>query len=425
VSPARVRAALCAMSLLAAGVAHGRGATASRRDGRIILATRVALDGRGHVLRNARLVIEGSRIVAVQRGAGPADYDLRGLTVMPGWIDSHVHLTWHFGPDGRNAGDGTASPEAAQAAADNAAATLLAGFTTVQSVGAPGDLPLREAVSQGRMPGPRILTALRPLPGREGRTRTPDELRAYVRAQKAAGADLIKLYAADDVFHASAPLLSPEQLAAACGEARRLGLRTLVHAYGESVRAATLAGCTQIEHGALATDDDLALMAARGTVLDPQAGLVMESYLANWDRFAGTTGFSSAARQRIERTIPIYRDSFRRAARTPGLKIVFGSDAVAGMHGRNAEELVERVRDLGLAPMRVLVSANAAAAEALGLGGEIGALAPGLQADVIALDGDPLADIRAVRRVVFVMKGGVVYKDERALRSAYVNRQHD
>jgi imidazolonepropionase-like amidohydrolase len=408
-------ATLRALALCAAAVAPVTPAQAPPRGDRVVLAASTILDGRGHVIRDARIVIQDGRIAAVEPGAGPADHDLRGLTVLPGWIDSHVHIGWHFGADGRNVGDGDGEqgPEILRAAAENARATLLAGFTTVQSVGAPGDVALREEIAAGRLPGPRILTARSPLPGREGRRLSPDQLRAYVREQKAAGADVIKLYGANDVFH-PAPVLSREQLAAACGEARRLGMRTLVHTYGEGVRLATLAGCTQVEHGALASDDDLALMAARGTILDPQAGLVMESYLANWSRFEGTPGYPPAARARIQQTIPFFRDVFQRAQRIRGLQIVFGSDAVAGMHGRNAEEMVERVRDLGADPMRVLVSANATAARALGLSDQLGAIAPGLRADLIALDGDPLRDITAVRRVAFVMKGGVVYKDTRA-----------
>ena len=205
--------------------------------------------------------------------------------------------------------------------------------------------------------------------------------------------------------------LSQEQLNAACDEAKKQGLRSLVHAYKDAVRAATLAGCTQIEHGTLATDDDLKLMAARGTWLDPQAGLVMENYLLNKEKFLGTPGFPEEAFPAIAEVIPMYHDFMKRALRIPGLKIVFGSDALAGSHGRNAEEFVDRVRDCGVKPMLAMVSANSLAAEALGLSDQIGSIAPGLQADIIALDGDPLKDITAVRRVVFVMKGGVVYKN--------------
>jgi imidazolonepropionase-like amidohydrolase len=378
----------------------------------IVIAADTVLDGKGNVLHNTRIVVEGSKIVRIDPNAGPVTYDLRGLTVLPGWIDSHVHITWSFGPDGKNAGAGTATPEATYAAAANAWVTLMAGFTTVQSVGSPSDLPLRDAIARGALPGPRILTSAEPLLGQGEQSGTPDEIRAYVRRQKAAGADLIKIFAAASIRRPQTTL-SPEQLHAACDEAKKQGLRTLVHAYKDAVRAAAVAGCTQVEHGVLATDDDLKFLVEKGVVLDPQAGLVMENYLLNKEKFAGTPGFPEEAFQVIKEMVPIYRDFMKRAAKVPGLKIVFGSDALAGSHGRNAEEFVERVRDAGVDPMAAMVSANSAGAEALGLGNQIGSIATGLQADIIALDGDPLKDITAVRRVVFVMKGGVVYKNTR------------
>jgi len=378
----------------------------------IVVAASTVFDGKGGVVHNTRIVIEGSKIVRIDPKAGPVDYDLRGLTVLPGWIDSHVHITWIFGPDGKNAGAGGTSKFAADAAAANAKATLLAGFTTVQSVGSPNDLPLRDAIAKGTLPGPRILTSAEPLMGRGDQTGTPDEIRAFVRKQKEAGADLIKIFAAGSVRRPQM-LLSQEQLNAACDEAKKLGLRTLVHAYKDAVGAAARAGCTEIEHGTLASDDDLQLLVRKGVWLDPQAGLVMENYLLNKDKFVGTPGFPEEAFTIIKEIIPSYHEFLKQALKVPGLKIVFGSDALAGSHGRNAEEFIDRVRDGGVAPMAAMISANSLAAEAMQLGNQIGSIAPGLQADIIALDGDPLKDITAVRRVVFVMKGGVVYKNPR------------
>ena len=380
---------------------------------RIIIAAGTVFDGRGHVLHDTRIVIQGSKIVTIDPKASPVDYDLRGLTVMPGWIDAHVHISWSFGRDGKNAGGGGTTPEATLAAASNAWVTLQAGFTTVQSVGNPSDVTLREAIAKGSIPGPRILTSAEPLAGQGEQTGTPDQIRAFVREQKRAGADLIKIFAAAGP-NRSDPTLSRAQLEAACDEAKKLGLRALVHAYGPAVRLATMAGCSQIEHGVGATDDDLKLMAARGTYLDPQAGLIWENYILNRDKFAGTPyypktpeGFDS-----MQKLIPLYHDFLKQALKIQGLKILFGTDALAGSHGRNAEEFIDRVRDCGVDPMMAMISANSLAAEALGLGSQIGSLAPGLQADIIALDGDPLKDITAVRRVVFVMKGGVVYKTD-------------
>lgn len=378
---------------------------------RIVIAAGTVLDGKGHVLRHTRIVIEGSKIVALDPKAAPIDYDLRGFTVLPGWIDAHVHITWSFGKDGKNAGAAGTTQEDAYKAASNAWLTLMAGFTTVQSVGSPNDAPLRDAIAKGILPGPRLLTALEPLQGRGEQTGTPDEIRAYVRKQKDAGADLIKIFASQSIRQGGGMTLSQEQLNAACDESRKLGLRTLVHAYKDAVRAATLAGCTEIEHGTLATDDDLKLMAEKGTYLDPQAGLIIENYLHFKDQYLGTPGYTEEGFAAMQRILPMNHELVHRAVKTPGLKIVFGTDAVAGAHGRNAEEFIDRVHDGGQDPMQALMSANSIGAEAMGMAGQIGSIAPGLQADIIALAGDPLKDITAVRRVVFVMKSGIVYKN--------------
>jgi imidazolonepropionase-like amidohydrolase len=378
---------------------------------RIVIAADTLLDGKGKVLHHTRIVIEGSKIVAINPKAGPVTYNLRGLTVMPGWIDAHAHVTWSFGPDGKNGGAGRTTAEAAYASAENAWATLMAGFTTIQSVGSPTDIPLREAIAKGVLPGPRILTAVEPLSGRGPQTGTPDELRAFIRKQKEAGADLIKIFASASIRQGGGMALSQEQLNAACDEATKLGLRTVVHAYKEAVRAASLASCTQVEHGTLATDDDLKLLAEKGTYLDPQAGLVIENYLLNKDKYLGTPGYTAEGFAAMEKVLPMNHDLVRRASKIPKLKIVFGTDAVAGAHGRNAEEFIDRVRDGKVDPMTAMVSANSLAAEAMRLSNQIGSIAPGLEADIIALEGDPLKDITAVRRVAFVMKGGVVYKN--------------
>ena len=382
---------------------------------RIVIAASTVLDGKGKVLRDARIVVEGEKIAAVETKAdakaAPADYDLRGLTVLPGWIDAHAHITWNFGKDGKNAGMAGTSQEDAYQSASNAWVTLMAGFTTIQSPGAANDIPLRDAIAKGKLAGPRILTAVEPLFGQGEKTGTPEEIRAFVRKQKQAGADVIKIFASQSIRQGGGMTLSQEQLNAACDEAKKQGLRTLVHAYKDAVRAATLAGCTEIEHGTLATDDDLKLMAEKGTYLDPQAGLIIENYLLHKEQYLGTPGYTAEGFAAMEKILPMNHELVQHAAKTPGLKIVFGTDAVAGAHGRNGEEFIDRVRDGRVEPMAAMVSANSLGAEALGMADQIGAIAPGLQADIIALDGDPLKDITAVRRVVFVMKGGVVYKN--------------
>jgi len=398
---------LCSLVLLVASTAAQRQIPPPKR---VVIAASTIFDGKGRVLHNTRIVIEGSKIVAIDPKAGPVDYDLRGFTVMPGWIDAHVHLTWIFGKDGKNAGQGGTTPEAIYSAASNAYVTLMAGFTTVQSIGSSADIPLRDAIAKGLLPGPRILTSAEPLVGRGAQTGTLDEIRAFIRKQKEAGADVIKIFASQSIRQGGGMTLSQDQLNAACDEGRKQGLRVVVHAYKDAVRAATLAGCTQVEHGTMATDDDVKLMAAKGTYLDPQAGLVIENYLANKERYLGTPGYTEEGFAAMQRVLSLNHEFVKRASKVPGLKIVFGTDAVAGAHGRNAEELIDRVRDGGVDPMTAIVSANSLGAEALGLANQIGSIAPGLQADIIALNGDPLKDITAVRRVVFVMKAGVVYK---------------
>jgi len=380
-------------------------------DKRIVIAASTVLDGKGRVLHDTRIVVEGAKILRFDAKAGPVDYDLGGLTVLPGWIDAHAHITWIFGKDGKNAGMGGTSQEDTFKAASNAWLTLMAGFTTIQSPGSPNDIPLRDAIAKGILPGPRILTAAEPLIGRGEQSGAPDEIRAYVRKQKEAGADLIKIFASQSIRQGGGMTLSQEQLTAACEEARKQGLRTLVHAYKDAVRAATVAGCTEIEHGTLATDDDLKLMAERGTYLDPQAGLVIENYLLNKEKYIGTPGYTAEGFAAMEKILPMNHELVQHAMKISGLKVVFGTDAVAGAHGRNAEEFIDRVRDCGVDPMVAMVSANSLGAEALGMADQIGSIAPGLQADIIALDGDPLKDVTAVRRVVFVMKGGTVFKN--------------
>jgi imidazolonepropionase-like amidohydrolase len=388
-------------------------APAAGKNKRIVIAASTVLDGKGKVLRDARIVVEGEKIAAVETNVnkGAVDYDLRGLTVLPGWIDAHAHITWNFAKDGKNAGMGGTSQEDAYQSASNAWVTLMAGFTTIQSLGAANDIPLRDAIAKGKLAGPRILTAVEPLFGQGEKTGTPEEIRAFVRKQKQAGADAIKIFASQSIRQGGGMTLSQEQLNAACDEAKKQGLRTLVHAYKDAVRAATLAGCTEIEHGTLATDDDLKLMAEKGTYLDPQAGLIIENYLLHKEQYLGTPGYTEEGFAAMEKILPMNHELVQRAVKTPGLKMVFGTDAVAGAHGRNAEEFIDRVRDGGVDPMAAMVSANSLGAEAMGMADVIGTISPGLQADIIALDGDPLKDITAVRRVVFVMKGGVVYKN--------------
>jgi imidazolonepropionase-like amidohydrolase len=185
-----------------------------------------------------------------------------------------------------------------------------------------------------------------------------------------------------------------------------------VHAHSaESAKAATLAGCTAIEHGAYVTDEVFELMAQHGTYYDPNIGLVLQNYLENKEKFLGIGNYNEQGFAFMEKGIAIVRETFQRALKHKDLKIVYGTDAVAGAHGRNYEEFIVRVRDGGQDPMAALISATSLSAESLGMKDKIGAIAPGMEADIIAMDGDPLKDVTAVRRVVFVIKGGRVYEN--------------
>jgi imidazolonepropionase-like amidohydrolase len=386
-------------------------ASLNAQDRAIVLKAATVLDGKGQILRNTIIVVESGKISRVGGATPPGAiiYDLAGLTVMPGWIDAHVHPTWHFDASGRLAGENEPKEQTILAGAANSWKMLAAGFTTVQSLGSPLDKDLRDAIDRIGLPGPKILTSLDPIFGRGDATGTPDELRAVVQRHAKNGADVIKIFASGSIREGGKPTLSQDQLNAICDEAKKAGLRTVVHAYGPSVRMASLAGCTEVEHGLYATDDDLRFLAEHGTYFDPQAGLVMQNYLDNKSHYLGIGNYTEAAFEIMQKVLPEFQELFRHAIRTPGLKVIFGTDAVAGAHGRNAEEFLYRVQTCGQDPMAALVSANSLAAEALGLQNRIGSIAPGLEADIIALDGDPLKDITAVRRVVFVMKGGKVF----------------
>lgn len=402
-------AALASAGVTLAGTNSRPSLPRAAADSVTIIHAQAALDGRGGTIRNAYVVVRGSRIDRVATSpvaiAGATTIELGTATLLPGFIDAHVHPGWYVDRQGkRNSGRSGDSPaQAALARAGNLYATLMAGFTTIQSVGGPEDLELRDATARGIIPGPRILTSITQL----NNTRvSPDSFRAQVRDLKSRGADLIKLFASSGLGAGGQQTLSDEQISAICGEAKSLGLRTLVHAISaRSVRAATLGGCTQIEHGTFVTDAELQLMAEHGTIFDPQVCLVFQNYIDHPDAY----NFTDSSLAPLEAALPAAAAMFARAIKTKGLKIVFGTDAVALAHGRNADELLCRVK-AGQSPMDVIVSATSAGAAAMGLGHKIGAIVPGLDADLIATDGDPSRDILATKRVVFVMRAGVRYR---------------
>jgi len=371
----------------------------------ITIKTSTILDGKGGILRNKMIVVEGGRIVRVRDARGAATYDLTGMTVMPGWIDTHVHLGWHFNKEGRLEQGKEAPEQAALYAEGNAYATLMGGFTTVQSVGSAIDGDLRDLINAGVIPGPRILTSLRAVTENTG---DPEKIRAYVRKMKEDGADVIKLFATASIRDGGKQTMTDEQVLATCSEAKALGLRSVVHAHAPGgARAAVMAGCTSVEHGALLDDATLQLIAEHGTYFDPNF-LVLHNYLDNRASFSFPESTFTALEKALEPTADVLR-----RARSHHVKVVFGTDAVAGAHGRNAEEFVYRVKEGHDAPMEALRSATSVAAESLGLGDRIGTVAAGFDADLVATEGNPMEDITAVRRVVFVMKGGKVYKNVR------------
>jgi len=371
-----------------------------------IRAARV-LDGKGAQLTNAVVEIRGHTIAAVDQRSGPVTHDLGDVTLMPGMIDVHVHIGYHFGKDGRAQNQGETPSEMALYAAENAWVTLINGFTTVQSAGALADKELRDAIARGVLPGPRIVSSLGSMNERTG---PPEALREYVRKQKQAGADFIKIFASRSIREGGGKTMTDEQLQAACGEARSLGLRTLVHAHAsDAILAASRAGCTQVEHGAYANDEALKDMADRGVYFDPNIGLVLQNYIENKAKFLGIGNYNDEGFAFMEKAVPTNYAMFKRALAAK-VKMPVGTDAVAGAHGQNAREIVTRVRDGGQDPMQAIVAATSLAAESMGLGKETGALAPGLQADIVAVAGNPVQDVLALRNVLFVMKSGVVYK---------------
>ncbi len=370
------------------------------------------IDGRGGVLTDAVITVAGERITgAATYTGGAVTYDLRRLTVLPGLIDTHVHIGNHFGADGRASNEGESPAQRILFAAENAYATLLAGFTTVQSIGAPSDVELREALARGVLPGPRLLTSITSL---SDPSLTPDQIRTWVRRTAAQGADVIKIFASRSIREGGAQTLSDAQILAACEEARAVDRRIWVHAHAASAaRAAALAGCTAVTHGSQVTHAELALMTERGTFFEPNIGLVSQNYIENKHRFLGIGNYDEQGFRYMEEGIPLKLDMFRRALEHPDLLLLGGTDAVAGAHGQNAREVIYRVQVAGLPAMDAIRSTTSVAARALGMQDEIGAVAPGLAADIIAVEGNPLEDISALRRVVFVMKAGIVYRDSR------------
>ena len=388
------------------------GTLVGAQDGATTIRAGLLIDGTGATRRNARIFIEGGTITRIDGLRGAVTHDLSDLVVMPGWIDTHVHLAAHFDRDGkthRSTTDETQGQAMLYAVA-NAYRTLMGGFTTVQSLGSPLDTDLREWIARGELPGPRVLTSIRPVTAETGDVET---IRQFVQALATDGADVVKVVASASIRDGGERTMSDAQIQAACREATSIGLRTAVYGYGTDViRAAILAGCTSIEYGNQYDDDVIELLAEHETYLSPQISLVYQNYFDNRDRFLGIGSYTSVGFARMEEARRDGIDTFIRTLANPSVKIVLGTDAVAGAHGLNAEELVARVEDGRQDEMGVILSATSVAAESLGLGDEVGTIASGFNADLVAVDGNPLENITNVRNVLFVMKDGQVYRNE-------------
>jgi imidazolonepropionase-like amidohydrolase len=391
--------------------ARGQGQGRGRGGNPVTLHAARALDGKGGVIENAFITLQGSKIASIAPATAgqTATYELGDLTILPGLIDVHVHLQWIFGPNGNynNYPNQREMTKAYQndAVLDNARMTVMAGFTTVQSPGWDQDKPLNAAIQAGVVNGPRIITSLQPVAGG-----TPEAIRASVRQHKADGADFIKFFASGSIRQGGKMTTTQEQLDAVCGEAKTQGLRTLIHAHDPpSIIASVKAGCTQIEHGVFADDAAIKAMKDANTWFDPNIGLVLQNYLEHHDEYLDSSippeGFAF-----MQAGIPLVTTVFKKAL-AAGLRMPMGTDAVAGAHGHNAREIIARVKDGGQAPMDAIVGATSLSAQSMNMGDTIGTLAAGFEADIIAVQGDPTKDITALKNVKFVMKGGQLIKN--------------
>jgi imidazolonepropionase-like amidohydrolase len=403
------RRLLIAAGLVALAVAWTLSSSTFAQDALTLRAARV-LDGRGRVIERGVVEIRDGRIVAVDTRQGAVTRDLGDATLMPGMIDVHTHIDWHFQPNGLygyREGNPRETPEQADAAIQtNLDATLEAGFTTIQTLGNRGDKRFRDEINAGTRRGPRIISSLGQLqPG----ARTPEQLREQVRQYKANGADVIKTFASGSIRDGGKFNVTQAQLDAICGEVKAQGLRALVHAHdSESIIAAVTAGCSEVEHGVFADDRAIAAMKAANVYFDPNIGLVLQNYIENKAKYAGFGNYDEAGFAFMEKAVPTLAPIFTKALRA-GLEMPMGTDAVAGAHGQNARELIARVA-AGQSPKDAVISATSLAAESLGLGDTIGTLAPGYAADVIAVAGDPTRDITALQHVTLVIKNGQIVK---------------
>jgi imidazolonepropionase-like amidohydrolase len=389
----------------------------------------------GRYVSDQIIWIEDGKIKAIGKAADiskqvPAvtkTIDLSNATLLPGLIDCHTHLTMSpemLGPRGFH----TSYPRSALLGARNARVTLEAGFTTVRNVGASGyaDIALRDAINAGDVPGPRMLASGTPLSitgghgdenflapqfhySDDGVADGVDAVTAKVRQNIKYGADLIKFMATGGVLsEGDNPALeqySPEEMKAIIDTAHGLGRKVAAHAHGAlGIKNAVLAGVDSIEHGSYINDEDIALMKQRGTYLVPT--VFLEDWLfANYQRL----GFTASMTEKMNTVLPIARQNLSHAFKE-GVKVAFGTDAAVYPHGMNAGEFGAMVK-MGLPPLLAIQAATVNAADLLGWSDRVGTIEPGKFADLVAVDGDPVADVTILEHVRFVMKGGEVIKN--------------
>ena len=424
----RAAALLCALIL----------ATASAAAARTLVHCGTLIDGIADAPRKeVTVIIDGERISSVQAGyvaaaAGDRVIDLKSSTVTAGWIDCHVHITSEQSPQRYTEGFFMNPADFALRATGYARKTLHAGFTTIRDAGARDKLNLsfRNAIAAGWIEGPRIFASggvattgghgdgtnsyndlLQEVlaPRQTGIANSPDEIRRVIRQRYKDGADVIKIAATGGVLSLAksgdAPLFTDDELKAVVATARDYGLKVMAHAHGtEGMKRAILAGVASIEHGTYMTDEVIALMKKHGTYYVPT--ISAGRFVAEKSKVDGY--FPAIVRPKAAAMGPLIQATFQRAWQGD-VKIAFGTDQGVAPHGDNAREFVFMV-EAGMPPMAAFKSATIEAARLLGAEKDLGSIEAGKFADLVAMPGDPLADINLVTKVNFVMKAGVVYK---------------
>lgn len=414
----------CAAIALMPADARGQAPSATPTAITAIKAARLLDVRAGRIVSGGVVVVQDGKIASVGAAvpSGARVIDLGDVTLAPGLIDLHTHLTGDIEGNWVLRGVTEGAADAALRGARNAKATVEAGFTTVRDLGSGDftDVALARAITAGFVPGPRIIPAGHSIgttgghcdttgfaPGllerdwRGGIADGPDDVLRAVRYQAKHGAQVIKICATAGVLSfestVGAQQLSDAEMLSVVEEATRHGLRVAAHAHGTAgIKAAVRAGVTSIEHGSILDDEAIALMKDRGTYLVPT------TYLVDAIRM---DALPPPIRAKAESVLPVARESLRKAI-AAGVRIAFGTDAGVYRHGDNARELAVYVR-LGMTPIQAIRTATIVAADVLGVS-DRGAIEPGQLADLVAVPGDPLADVTAFERVRFVMVGGNV-----------------